>query len=51
MDKQELIKRLKELENSNDRECSHIEADCLLIEYINNKEIKGAYGKLEKWYN
>jgi hypothetical protein len=47
----ELISRLKALKDNNfDIEDRHIEADDLLLEFINIKEVKDAFDELEKWY-
>jgi hypothetical protein len=50
MCKQELLKALAELAKNFDTEVAHIEADDLLIEYINDEEIKKAYDEVSKWY-
>lgn len=50
MNKEELIKKLKELQNSGDTEIAHVKADDLLIEYINDSDIADAYNALDKWY-
>lgn len=50
MNKKELITKLKELAEDLDYEYAHGEADNLLIEYINDKEIKEAFDKVGKWY-
>jgi hypothetical protein len=63
MDKEELVKKLKELkelkiksnlfglQDEHDTEKAHIEADKLLIEYINDKDIKDAFDGIHKWYS
>lgn len=50
MTKEELIKKLEELQKDTDLERSHGEADDLLLEYINDNDIREAYDKLDKWY-
>lgn len=46
-----LLKALIELnEGPQDTEAAHGMADALLIEYINDPEIKAAYEAIEKWY-
>jgi len=50
MDKKELIRNLNKLRKGNDVEHSHGEADRLLIEYINDEDIKKAYEKIQKYY-
>jgi len=51
MDKEELIKSLKELQNNGDYEAAHSIADNLLLEFINDKEIEEEYDKIGKWYS
>lgn len=59
MTKEELISKLKKLEktcinktyNSYDAEVGHVEADKLLLEYINCPEVTAAFNDLEKWYS
>ena len=48
--KKELIKRLNELKDCKDSQYRHIEADRLLIQFIEDKEIKEAYEAISKWY-
>lgn len=50
MTKNELILKLKELQKSNDTETAHAEADDLILEYINDEEIKREYDAISKWY-
>jgi len=52
MSKQELVKALKAIveRKSGDPETDHIEADELLLEYIDNEEVKEAFGAIEMWY-
>lgn len=50
MNKQELIEKLKELHSSVDYEIAHIEADNLLIEYINDEDIMKAFEQVPRWY-
>lgn len=45
-----LIKELKALADSKDPERAHGTADDLLIEFINNPEVKEAFDNIEKWY-
>lgn len=45
-----LLENLKELKKSNDEESAHIEADNLLLEYINDDEITQAFKDINKWY-
>lgn len=51
MTKQELLKKLIELHKDTREEDNHIEADNLLLEYINNEEITTAFNKIDKWYS
>jgi hypothetical protein len=50
MTKDELITRLKKAEEL-DRETYHIQADDLLLEFINDPEITAAYNAMNKWYS
>lgn len=50
MDKNELIARLKKIKGNSDIEVAHVEADDLLLAYINDSEITAAYAEIEKWY-
>lgn len=48
---EELRAKLKNLlDNGTDTENDHAEADCLLIEYINDDEVRELFDELEKWY-
>lgn len=51
MTKEELIQKLRDLNKGDDPEEEHIEADLLLLEYINDSEISDAYKNIEKWYS
>ena len=51
MDRTELIKELKKLDECYDFESAHYNADRLLIKYINDKEIEDAYDNVGKWYS
>ena len=48
--KEELLEKLRELSNRGDTEDSHSEADFLLLDYINDEEIREAFVKIERWY-
>jgi hypothetical protein len=51
MTKEELLEKLAYLRKHNwDTEANHGEADDLLLEYINDKDIKKAFEEIEKWY-
>lgn len=50
MTKAELIEKLEELHDGWDHEANHGKADDLLIEFINDPEVKEAFDKIEKWY-
>ena len=50
MTKQELLKKLADLETLGDIEVAHADADDLLIEYISDPDIKAAYEAVPKWY-
>lgn len=47
-----LIQQLKELvdRSVNDSEEAHVEADDLLLEFINDEEISEIYGRIKKYY-
>ena len=49
MTKQELLKKLEELEGG-DPEGGHLDADHLLLEYIDDEKIKAAFEAISKWY-
>ena len=48
--KEDLIKRLKELQSSDDLECAHGEADALLLRFIDDEEVEEAFDEIDKWY-
>ncbi len=52
MNKEELRDALHKLneEYGHDTEVAHYQADCLLIKYIDDKEIENAYDEIDKWY-
>jgi len=50
MSKEELIRKLSELQSSGDTEQAHSDADDLLVEYINDAEISEAYNAIDKWF-
>lgn len=50
MTKEELIAKLNEEIGNGDQEAAHVRADDLLIEYINDPDIKEAYAAVPKWY-
>ena len=50
MDEKELIKKLKKLQDNQNAELSHIEADDLLLDFIDNDEIRKAFDNIGKWY-
>ena len=49
MTKDELLKALSEC-NTGDEERDHVKADDLLLEYINDPEIRWLFDAIEKWY-
>ena len=58
MKRKELIKFLKEIRDKqtfpnsdDDLENHHMRADHLLLEYINDPEIKECFDDIEKWYS
>lgn len=48
--KEKLIKQLGELSKSDDTETAHAEADKLILNYLDDADIKAAYEKIKKWY-
>lgn len=50
MNIRELVIRLEKLQKSGDQESTHLEADRLLLEYINEQEVIDAYEGIDKWY-
>lgn len=50
MTKEELIEKLKDLQDGDDTENLHIKADDLLLEFINDPAISEEYKKIDKWY-
>lgn len=51
MTKQELKEKLETIAKlSGDQEISHQEADKLLLEFIDDKEIEAEFIKIPKWY-
>ena len=52
MSKEELIKELRKCGRNRDPEGAHIEADELLLKYINDQQITSVWNKISKffWY-
>ena len=52
MTKEQLIQSLNELAEieKDDYEVNHIEADNLLLEFINDDNVKKAFDSVYKWY-
>ena len=52
MDKKEIVERLNKITEGkqSDVEKSHVEADGLLLAFINDEDIELAYSKVDKWY-
>lgn len=55
MDIAKLVNELKKLANESitsgvDIEELHMQADSLLLEYINNNDVTTAFNKIDKWY-
>ena len=50
MTKQELLEKLAEYARSGDEEVAHLKADEALLDYIDDREIKDAFNKIDKWY-
>ena len=51
MTKEELVKALKALKDNNDIEDRHVQADQLLIDFINIKAVEDAFDDIVKWYS
>jgi hypothetical protein len=47
---EELIKQLKALQGGFDKEASHMQADQLLLEFIDNEDVSKAFENIDKWY-
>ena len=45
-----LLARLRILSKDGDPETAHVEADKLLLDYINDEEIREAFDSWNKWY-
>ncbi len=45
-----LIVKLKKLQTMDEEESAHIQADKLLLEYINDEEISKAFSEIDKYY-
>lgn len=50
MTKNELLKQLRKLHDTTDKEARHLAADALLLTYINSKAVADAFKKLGNWY-
>lgn len=50
MTKEELLVELKKYNNDGDIEDNHMNADSLLLKFINDEDIRKAYDKIHKWY-
>ena len=51
LSKRKLIEKLQKIRGSSDDiEEGHIDADSLLLEYIDDENISEAYSAIEKWY-
>ena len=48
--KRRMIKRLKLLQKKNDFEDAHVKADEILLQIINNEDIRKEYEKIKKYY-
>ena len=49
----EAVKRLLELQDSDDKECAHIYADEVLCDLLNTlgyQDVTREYEKIDKWY-
>lgn len=50
MTKDELINKLYAVRELHDQESEHWEADALLLQFINDPDIRKAYENIPKWY-
>lgn len=51
IEREDLLRRLREMNNwRRDPETDHITADKLLLDYINDEEIRAAYEAMTRWY-
>lgn len=50
MNREWLLKRLKELQEDHDTENAHILADRALLQYIGDSKIKKEFENIHKWY-
>ena len=50
MTKEELIVQLKSWHGPTDAEIAHDKADALLLDYIDDEEVRQAFDAIEKWY-
>lgn len=48
--KQKLLEKLENIKINMDTELGHSEADKLLLEYIDDKDIKRKFDEISKWY-
>lgn len=47
----EKLKAIIDRQSNRDTERDHIEADGLLLEYINDEEVTRLFEEIEKWYD
>ena len=50
MTKEQAIKELESLNKTHDCESGHSRADEILLELINDPEVKAAFDNVDKWY-
>lgn len=48
--KEKLLMQLEQLSKSDDTETAHADADKLILNYLDDADIKAAYEKIKKWY-
>ncbi len=46
-----LLKELRKLKECEDIECAHMDADELLLKFINDPKISEVYRSIDKWYS
>lgn len=50
MTKEELIQKLKDLDQMADTEVAHSRMEDALLEYINDEDITKAFNETDRWY-
>jgi hypothetical protein len=50
MNRTELLTKLRRLNDNDDSEVAHYEADLALLSYIDDQEVGEAFHNIRKWY-